>query len=68
MSIAVLLLNNLSMEGWSVIQAEDSEGYLLAARFFSGEDIPPDSLPLSNTGCLARCPFYSSSSRPADAS
>ena len=46
MSIAVLFLNNLSMEGWSVIQAEDSEGYLLAARFFLGEDTPADSLPL----------------------
>ena len=46
MFIAVLLLNNLSMEGWSVIQAEDSEGYLLAARFFLGEDTPADSLPL----------------------
>ena len=44
--IAVLLLNNLSMEGWSVIRAEDSEGYLLAARFFLGEDAPADSLPL----------------------
>lgn len=44
--IAGLLLNNLSMEGWSVIQAEDSEGYLLVARFFLGEDIQSDSLPL----------------------
>ena len=46
MFIAGLLLNNLSMEGWSVIQAEDSEGYLLVARYFLGEDIQPDSLPL----------------------
>ena len=46
MFIATLLLNNLSMEGWSVIQAEDSEGYLLVARYFLGEDIQPDSLPL----------------------
>jgi len=44
--IAGLLLNNLSMEGWSVIQAEDSEGYLLVARYFLGEDIHSDSLPL----------------------
>lgn len=46
MSIAALLLNNLTMEGWSVMYAEDSEGYLLGARFFSGEDIPPASLAL----------------------
>jgi 4-amino-4-deoxy-L-arabinose transferase-like glycosyltransferase len=46
MFIASLLLNNLSMEGWSVIQAEDSEGYLLAARYFLGEDIQSDLLPL----------------------
>jgi hypothetical protein len=46
MFIAGLLLNNLSMEGWSVIQAEDSEGYLLVARYFLGEDIQSDSLPL----------------------
>jgi 4-amino-4-deoxy-L-arabinose transferase-like glycosyltransferase len=46
MFIAGLLLNNLSMEGWSVIQAEDSEGYLLVARCFLGEDIQSDSLPL----------------------
>ena len=46
MAIAALLLNNLTMEGWSVIHAEDSEGYLLGVRYFSGEDIPPASLPL----------------------
>ena len=46
MFIAAILLNNLSMEGWSVIQAEDSEGYLLVARYFLGEDIQSDSLPL----------------------
>jgi 4-amino-4-deoxy-L-arabinose transferase-like glycosyltransferase len=46
MSIAALLLNNLTMDGWSVIHAEDSEGYLLGVRFFLGEDIPPASLPL----------------------
>lgn len=46
MSIAALLLNNLTMEGWSVIHAEDSEGYLLGVRFFLGEDIPSTSLPL----------------------
>ena len=46
MLIAGLLLNNLSMEGWSVIKAEDTEGYILVARYFLGEDIQPDSLPL----------------------
>ena len=46
MFIATLLLNNLSMEGLSVIQAEDSEGYRLVARYFLGEDIQSDSLPL----------------------
>jgi 4-amino-4-deoxy-L-arabinose transferase-like glycosyltransferase len=46
MFIAGFLLNNLSMEGWSVIQAEDSEGYLLVARYFLGEDIQSDSLSL----------------------
>jgi 4-amino-4-deoxy-L-arabinose transferase-like glycosyltransferase len=46
MSIAALLLNNFTMEGWSVTHAEDSEGYLLGVRFFLGEDIPPASLPL----------------------
>jgi len=46
MSIAALLLNNLTMEGWSVTHAEDSEGYLLGVRFFLGEDIPPASLSL----------------------
>ena len=46
MAIAALLLNNFTMEGWSVIHAEDSEGYLLGIRFFSGEDIPSASLPL----------------------
>jgi len=46
MSIAAFLLNNLTMEGWSVTSAEDSEGYLLGVRFFLGEDIPPASLSL----------------------
>jgi 4-amino-4-deoxy-L-arabinose transferase-like glycosyltransferase len=46
MGVSALLLNNLSMDGWSVIYAEDSKGYLLAARFFLGEEIPSSSLPL----------------------
>jgi len=46
MAVSTLLLNNLSMENWSVIYAEDSQGYLLAARSFLGEEIPPSSLPL----------------------
>jgi len=46
MFIAALLLNNLTMDGWSVIHEEASEGYLLGVRFFLGEDIPPASLPL----------------------
>ena len=44
--ISALLLNNLSMENWSVIYAEDSEGYLLVADYFAGEEIPPSSVPL----------------------
>ena len=46
MGVSVLLLNNLSMENWSAVYAEDSKGYLLVARFFLGEEIPPASLPL----------------------
>ena len=44
--ISLLLLNYLSMENWSAVFAEDSEGYILAARFFSGTDVPAESLPL----------------------
>jgi len=44
--IASLLLNYLRMENWSAVFAEDSEGYMLAARFFSGMDTPVESLPL----------------------
>jgi 4-amino-4-deoxy-L-arabinose transferase-like glycosyltransferase len=44
--ISSLLLNYLSMENWSAVFAEDSEGYILAARFFSGLDAPPESLQL----------------------
>jgi 4-amino-4-deoxy-L-arabinose transferase-like glycosyltransferase len=44
--IASLLLNSLRMENWSAVLAEDSEGYILAARFFSGMDTPAESLPL----------------------
>ena len=46
MGVSALLLNHLSMENWSVIYAEDSEGYLLLARSFLGEEIPTSSLPL----------------------
>ena len=46
MGVATLLLNTLSMENWSVIYAEDSEGYLLVARYFLGDTISPSSLAL----------------------
>jgi len=46
MSLSAILLNNLSMENWSVIYAEDSQGYLLVARYFLGEELPSSSLPL----------------------
>jgi len=44
--ISSLLLNYLRMGNWSAVFAEDSEGYILAARFFSGNEIPAASLPL----------------------
>jgi 4-amino-4-deoxy-L-arabinose transferase-like glycosyltransferase len=34
------------MENWSAIYAEDSEGYLLVARYFLGEEIASSALPL----------------------
>ena len=46
MVVSALMLNNLSMENWSAIYAEDSEGYLLVARYFLGEEISSSSLPL----------------------
>jgi len=46
MAVSALMLNNLSMENWSAIYAEDSEGYLLVARYFLGEEISSFSLPL----------------------
>ncbi len=46
MGISALLLNTFSMENWSAIYAEDSEGYLSAARYFAGEESPPASVPL----------------------
>jgi len=46
MVVSALMLNNLSMENWSAIYAEDSEGYLLVARYFLGEQISSSSLPL----------------------
>ncbi|MCK5257362.1 MAG: hypothetical protein KAQ81_15130, partial [Deltaproteobacteria bacterium] len=46
MVVSALMLNNLSMENWSAIYAEDSEGYLLVARYFLGEEILSSSLPL----------------------
>ncbi len=62
MCIAALLLNSLRMENWSAVFAEDSEGYILAARFFSGMDTPAESLPLLKyrlfsplIPCLASC-------------
>jgi hypothetical protein len=46
MLVSSLLLTYLSMENWSAVFAEDSEGYILVARFFSGNDIPAPLLPL----------------------
>ena len=46
MCIAAMLLNHLRMENWSAVLAEDSDGYILAARFFSGMDAPAESLAL----------------------
>ena len=46
MVVSALMLNNLSMENWSAIYAEDSEGYLLVARYFLGEEISSSALPL----------------------
>ena len=46
MVVSALILNNLSMENWSAIYAEDSEGYLLVARYFLGEEISSSALPL----------------------
>ena len=46
MLVSALLLTYLSMENWSPVLAEDSEGYILVARFFSGHDAPAPSLPL----------------------
>lgn len=46
MGISALLLNTFSMENWSAIYAEDSEGYLSVARYFAGEESPPASVPL----------------------
>ena len=44
--VSVIMLNNLSMENWSAIYAEDSKGYLLVARYFLGEEISSSALPL----------------------
>ena len=44
--VSSLLLTYLSMENWSAVFAEDSEGYILVARFFSGDDTPAPLLPL----------------------
>ena len=46
MGVSAILLHFLSMENWSPIYAEDSEGYLLATRHFLGVEILPSSLPL----------------------
>lgn len=40
MAIASILLEKFSGMGWSATFAEDSEGYLLVTRYFSGEHIP----------------------------
>jgi 4-amino-4-deoxy-L-arabinose transferase-like glycosyltransferase len=39
MAVSSLLLENFSRMGWSATFAEDSDGYLLVARYFSGERI-----------------------------
>jgi 4-amino-4-deoxy-L-arabinose transferase-like glycosyltransferase len=40
------MLSSLSkIDNWSAIYAEDSEGYLLVARHFMGEDIQPQDTP-----------------------
>jgi len=39
MAIASILLEKFSGMGWSATFAEDSEGYLLVTRYFSGEQI-----------------------------
>lgn len=44
--VSALLLHYLSMENWSVIDAEDSKGYLLVTRYFLGEEISSSALPL----------------------
>lgn len=46
MGVSAILLHYLSMENWSPIYAEDSEGYLLVTRYFLGEEISSSSLPL----------------------
>jgi 4-amino-4-deoxy-L-arabinose transferase-like glycosyltransferase len=40
MAVSSLLLEKFSGMGWSATFAEDSEGYLLVTRYFSGEQIP----------------------------
>ena len=45
--ISCILLNSLSnIEDWSAVYAEDSRGYLLVARYFAGEVISQDDMPL----------------------
>jgi 4-amino-4-deoxy-L-arabinose transferase-like glycosyltransferase len=47
MAVSSLLLEHLSrVQGWSATLAEDSDGYLLATRYFLGEDIPDQFHPL----------------------
>lgn len=46
MLVSSLLLTYLNMGNWSAVLAEDSEGYILVARFFSGHNAPAPSLPL----------------------
>ena len=46
MGVSAILLHYLSMENWSPIYAEDSEGYLLVTRHFLREEILSSSLPL----------------------
>ncbi|MCX5887155.1 MAG: hypothetical protein NT096_14800 [Proteobacteria bacterium] len=46
MAIASILLEKFSGMGWSATFAEDSEGYILVTRYFSGEHIPAALTPL----------------------
>lgn len=46
MTLSSLLLEYFKGMGWNATFAEDSEGYLLVARYFSGESIADDCQPM----------------------